>query len=210
MKDNITFFKEFLNEYKNTGSCFPTSRWAAEALTSPIRNTKKAKTILEIGPGTGSVTTKILSDMGDQDQLTICEINERFMNSLKAKLAKNRNFQKHKERITFFLGPMQNLPEDIHYDLIVSAMPFLNFELEMVKEIFEKLKKLGTDNTIITYYEYIGLRSIGKSVAPLPVKTRLRELDCFFKSIYSTHDAKKQRVWLNLLPVNIYTIRLAA
>lgn len=210
MKENIIFFKEFLNEFHTTGSCFPTSRWAAEALTNPIREKRTPKKILELGPGTGSVTTQILSDLIPGDEVTICEINERFMNTLKSKLASNTEFQKHSQNIEFFLGPMQELPETKKYDLIVCALPFLNFNLEMVREIFEKLKRLSSENSVMTYYEYVGIRSLRKNVGPKPSKHRFQEIDAFFKTIYTAHQMKRTRIWLNVMPINIYTLKLAA
>lgn len=209
MKEDLVFFKEFFNEMQNTGSCFQTTRWAADALISPMDDFQSPRRILEIGPGIGSVTTRILAKMKPGDKLTLCEINERFMEALKEKLIKNKDYLRHAENIEFFLGPMQSLPETQQYDLIVCALPFLNFELSMVKEIFEKFKRLGQDHTVLTYYEYIGIRSIGKSVASTTTKRRLKELDYFFKSMYREYDAHKQRVWLNLLPIYIYTLKLA-
>jgi phospholipid N-methyltransferase len=83
-KENLVFLREFLLEFKTTGACFPTSRWAAQALITPLRAPERApKNILELGPGTGSVTMPLLREMRPGDHLTICEINPRFMKSLK-------------------------------------------------------------------------------------------------------------------------------
>lgn len=210
IKENIVFFKEFLTEFHTTGSCFPTSRWAARALTGPIRSARPPQRILELGPGTGSVTTKILADMIPGDKLSICEINPRFMSALKKKLSVKENFLKHKDNVDFFLGAMQDLPEDHTYDLIVCALPFLNFDLEIVEDIFAKLKRISHEKTIMTYYEYIGIRSIGKQVAPPEMKQRLRRLDSFFSKFYSEHEMHRTRIWLNVPPVHIYTLRIAA
>ena len=210
IKDNLVFLREFVKEFQTTGSVFPTSRWAAKALTSPMMRIRSPQHILEHGPGTGSVTVKILKRMNDGDKLTICEINPRFMASLQKKLAKNEDYLRHRDRIDFFLGPMQELPEVAKYDVIVCAIPFLNFDRDTVREMFTKLKKLVKDNTIMTYYEYIGLRAIGKSVAPPITKRRMRELDSFFGEISKSHGMRRERVWLNVLPINIYTLKFAA
>ena len=80
IKQNLVFLREFLLEFKTTGACFPTSKWAAQALIKPLRDTKrKPMRILELGPGTGSVTLPILRELREGDTLTICEINPRFM-----------------------------------------------------------------------------------------------------------------------------------
>lgn len=210
IKDNLVFLREFLTEFQKTGSIFPTSRWAAEALTNPIDKPRPSQNILELGPGTGSVTVQVLEKMVEGDHLTICEINPRFMKALKKKLAKNELFQRHQKRIRFFEGPAQDLPEDIRYDVIVCAIPFLNLDVAAVHEIFEKLRKIGKENAVMTYYEYIGLRSLSKSVASKQTKQRMRELDDYLHTVTDEWCMGRKRVWLNLLPINIYTLQFAA
>jgi len=211
IKENFVFLREFLLEFQTTGACFPTSRWAAEALTDPLRvSGRPPKRILELGPGTGAVTVKILADMQPGDSLTVCEINPRFMKALKEKLAKLKDFQAHAKNVHFFEGPMQEMPEDTQYDVIVCALPFLNFPLEMVQEIFAKLRRLSTPDTLMTYYEYIGLRRVSKAVAPTARKQRMREIDGYMKSLAERIRLGRTRVWLNILPINIYTVKPAA
>jgi phospholipid N-methyltransferase len=208
IKDHVVYFMEFLKEFQNTGTCFPSSKWAARALTNPLRKSRAPQRILELGPGTGVVTVRILEDMIPGDRLTICEINPRFMQALRENLKNNPDFILHQNNISFFEGPAQEIPEDGHYDTIVCALPFLNFDLPTVVEIFSKLERISTNQTKMTYYEYIGLRSLGKALAPAERKRRLKELDVFFAGMYKRHNMRRERVWLNLLPINIYTLHL--
>jgi phospholipid N-methyltransferase len=208
IKDNVVFLREFLKEFQTTGTMFPSSPWAAKALTNPLRGKQRPQRIVELGPGTGPVTVKILSDMRDGDTLTLCEINPRFMAVLKENLKDNPDYTRHRERITFFQGPVQDLPETVQYDVIVCAIPFLNLDLSVVKDIFAKLERISTKDAVMTYYEYIGLRTIGKVVAAPERKRRLKELDGFFKSMQSEKQVERERVWLNLLPINIYTLEI--
>jgi phospholipid N-methyltransferase len=210
LKNNFVFLKESIKEFELTGTVCPTSKWAADALTNPLHGPRGPKRILEIGPGTGSVTVKILADMIPGDTLMICEINPRFMEALKNNLRDNPDFIRNRSAISFFEGPVQDLPESSRYDVIVCALPFLNFDLETVQEIFGKLKRLSDGATVMTYYQYIGLRSLSLAMASPRNKQRMRELDSFFKGIYRNHLTDRRRVWLNILPINIYTLDLAA
>ncbi len=211
IKENLVFLREFLLEFKTTGACFPTSRWAAQALIAPLREEERApKKILELGPGTGSVTLPMLREMRDGDSLTICEINPRFMKALKDKLACNEHFLRNRERVTFFEGAAQEIPTHTRYDMIVCALPFVNFDLETVQAIFHRLRQVSSPETLMTYYEYIGMRTFNDALAPSDRAERIREVNDYLKSSGSFNYLGKERVWLNLLPVNIYTIKPSA
>ena len=162
--------------------------------------------ILELGPGTGSVTKYLLRQMGFGDSLATCEINERFMDALKDNLEEDPYFDTHRSRVSFHCCPMQQLPETHKYDLIVCAIPFLNFNLPLVKELFAKIAALSHENTVMTYYEYIGLRSIGKQFSLDSRRKRMRELDEFIKQVQDTHLQSKSKVLLNILPITVYRL----
>src|SRR5262245_28734173 len=132
LREAWVFLREGFLNFRHTGTFCATSKWAAKALTNPLREERGPQMILELGPGTGSVTVEILRDMIPGDCLTICEINPRFMEALKRRLATNEHFLLHKDNITFFSGPVQDLPEDGRYDVIVSSLPFLNFDVDTV------------------------------------------------------------------------------
>lgn len=206
LKDNLVFLRETIQQFHNTGAICSTSRWAAEAMTDPIRHRGLPQRILELGPGTGSVTMKILEDMMDGDTLAICEINPRFMSALKKKLETNEHFLRHKDHITFFECPAQDLPENACYDVIICSLPFLNFDLKTVKEIFRKLKSISTEKTVMTYYQYMGIRSLSRVVSAPERKKRMSDLDTFFDNVHQKYSTARKRVWLNLLPINIYTV----
>jgi phospholipid N-methyltransferase len=211
IKENILFLREFLLEFKTTGACFPTSRWAAQALITPLRKPNRPpKNILELGPGTGSVTLPILKNLQPGDRLTICEINPRFMRALKDKLEKEEAFTSRRSQVSFFEGAAQDLPEEIRYDIIVCALPFVNFDLTTVQEIFSKLRRISSPDTLMTYYEYIGLRKFNQAVAPPERRQQVEQVNGYIKESGNINHLERQRVWLNMLPINIYTVKPAA
>ena len=204
-KDNLVFLKQFFVEFQNTGAFCRSSQRAAKALTVPLRAEREPVRILELGPGTGAITKRILADMIPGDSLTECEINPHFMDALKAKLEHNPDFMKHRERVSFFLGAAQDLPEEFKYDVIICCLPFLNFEIQTVREIFNKIRSLSKPTTVMTYFEYFGIRDIGKFLSP-----RLRDINAFLTDVYRQQRIRQERVWLNFLPMNIHTLRVAA
>ena len=194
-KENLVFLREFLLEFKTTGACFPTSRWAAQALIAPLREAQRApKKILELGPGTGSVTMPMLREMREGDTLTICEINPRFMKMLKDRLELNGDYQRNRDRVFFFEGPAQELPLGTHYDMIVCALPFVNFDLDTVQAIFQRLREISSPETLMTYYEYIGMRTFNGALAPADRAERVKEVNEYLKSSGSLNYLARERV----------------
>jgi len=211
LKENLVFLREFLLEFKTTGACFPTSKWAANALITPLRESNRPpKRILELGPGTGSVTIPLIREMRPGDHLTICEINPRFMKALKETLEREEAFQARRSQVEFFEGPAQDIPVTKSYDVIVCALPFVNFDLCTVQEIFCKLRLLSTPKTLMTYYEYIGARRLNQTLGAPSRKERIREVNGFLRESGAVRNVDKKQVWLNLFPINIYTVRPAA
>lgn len=211
LKENLVFLREFLLEFKTTGACFPTSRWAAQALINPLRAPDRGpKNILELGPGTGSVTIPLIRELRPGDHLTVCEINPRFMKSLKETLEETEEYRRARHQVTFFLGAAQDLPTDRVFDIIVCALPFVNFDLGTVQSIFSKLREISSPSTLMTYYEYIGVRKFNETVGASDRKERIAEVHDYLKNSGYISYLKHERVWLNLLPINIYTVRPAA
>lgn len=206
MKDSLYFFKEGLKTFKLTGAVLPSSPWAARALAAAMVGSRKPMNILEVGPGTGPVTNVILDRMIPGDHATICEINPRFMEALKERISKHPRFAQFEDSITFFLGPVQDLPEDKKYDAIVCAIPFLNLDAPTVQEIFEKLLRLSGPETVMSYFEYIGLRKLGKLFGD---SERVQEVENVIKKDYMPRRIDLNKVWLNVLPINIYTLSMA-
>lgn len=208
MRDHLLFIKEFLTRFEQTGSAVPSSKWAARALINPLRKTQEPQNILEVGSGTGAITTSIIQDMIPGDHLTLCELNPKFMQILKKKLASDSDYIQRKENIDFFLGPVQNIPEDKKFDLIVCALPFNNMKVEVIAEIFAKLERISTKKTHITFFEYMGLRRIGQLTSAKERRERLKLVENFFTNLNSKYESRTERVWLNFTPINVYTLKL--
>ena len=207
LKRNLTMLLGCFEEFKNTGSAFNSSKWAARALTTPMLERSEPVNIIEVGAGTGPVTAEIIKRMQPRDHLTIVEINPKFMSVLKEHITQLPEFAQHADRITFFEGPIQEVPQNMSYDLIVCALPFLNFDRPLTEEIFLKLNSLASPDAIMTHYEYMGLRRLGSAISKTRAK-RAKDLDLFFREIGHTRLVNRKNVWMNLTPIYIYTLKL--
>src|SRR5262249_13446954 len=81
------FFRETRRHFRNTGSLLPSSRFLARSLVSELRMPRGPARILEVGPGTGSVTAQILRLLLPGDMMDAVEINSHFVTVLQHRFA---------------------------------------------------------------------------------------------------------------------------
>src|SRR5262245_50505392 len=134
LADYRVFWRQFRQAYTTTGAVFPSGRGLAKALSQYIRSGEAAsaagnghpRRILEVGPGTGAVTTQIAREMHPNDLLTLVERNEAFVGHLRDQL-KDSTFNDTRSRIELVHAGVEELPEDRPYDIIISGLPLNNF-----------------------------------------------------------------------------------
>jgi phospholipid N-methyltransferase len=80
-EETLLFAKNFLQHPRMLGSLIPSSRFLIDRLLSRV-DWKRARTIVEYGPGVGTITAHILSRMSPDARLVVFEMNEDFVNYL--------------------------------------------------------------------------------------------------------------------------------
>ncbi len=178
---HFTFFRELKESYSQIGMIFPSSRFLAASMVSALQTKSSKRRILEVGPGTGPITKEILKRMNDTDELYICELNPRFLETLKKRLEKNPLYQKHRQRVHFILGAFQDLQKNQELlgsiDILVCSLPFTNFTPEVVTEIIEVIEKLVAEKGAVTFFEYVGLRKLLSVFSSQENRQRVRAVD---------------------------------
>lgn len=207
--DKFQFIRSALTEFTTTGALFPTSRWAARKLCKPLRiSGRSSKKIVELGGGDGAVTKIILDHMIAGDTLLVCELNQDLMTVLKSNLEEHPRYSELSSQINFFCGPAQELPAWTKADVIICSLPFLNFSLSLVKEIFTKIFAMANPGCAMTYYEYIGIKRVSKVLSPRARRERMGQIDSFFKELRSEMFRRKSDEWRNLFPIHIYELEV--
>src|SRR5204863_3895446 len=95
VSDYRLFWREFRSTFHTTGAVAPSGRWLARSLARHVRAGRQSgpgRRVLEVGPGTGAVTAHIVAALAPADQLDLCELNDRFAERLRERLASDPPF----------------------------------------------------------------------------------------------------------------------
>ncbi|MFM7809659.1 MAG: translation initiation factor IF-2, partial [Planctomycetota bacterium] len=80
------FVREAFRDIRHTGSVWPSSPALAKAMTRGLGELPGRRRVLEVGPGTGPFTGRILKHLRDGDHFDIVELNAMFCRELDRRL----------------------------------------------------------------------------------------------------------------------------
>jgi len=156
LKGAILFAKQCLCNPRKTGSIYPSSPALGRTMVSFLEN-RQDSTIIELGPGTGSITKTLLSCNIDLERFYACEISPCFSNHLK----------KHFPEINVCTGDASDLTGIFKeligsVDCIFSGLPLKSLPSDLVEKIIDQEYEMLRPQGIIVQFSY-DLRS-GKSL----------------------------------------------
>lgn len=133
--EHVIFIREFLQRPQQIGSVIPSSRFLEQRLVE-LAEVGRAKTVVELGSGTGGTTRAILRAMGDAAKLLSVEINPELY-GLTRRIGD--------PRLIPWLGSAVDLRSimDRHglapADAIISGIPFSTMDDEIAARILESV-----------------------------------------------------------------------
>ncbi len=204
------FFGQFRRQYHDTGSLLPSSRFLGRALARPLAQTAGPRWILEVGPGTGAVTAQIVKLLRPEDRFDIVEINAAFVDVIKRRLAEESDFIQRREQIQILHAPLQEVPGQGIYDFLISGVPLNNFALSLVREVFACYQRLLKPGGVLSYFEYVGIRTLKMPFVSPAERKRLKVLGRFLQRRIDRHQIGQQRVFRNFPPAVARHLRFAA
>jgi phosphatidylethanolamine/phosphatidyl-N-methylethanolamine N-methyltransferase len=202
-----SFFNEFRRQFRTTGAIMPSSPFLARALAKPLRGPHPACRILEVGPGTGSVTREIVRRMLPGDRLDAVEINERFVALLERRLDRDRVFHTHRQDMHIIHARVQDLLGEAVYDYIVSGLPLNNFTPRQVREIFATYNRLLKPGGTLTYYEYVLVRELKTPFVNRRERCRLFSVGRVVRDYIREYQIHRERVFVNVPPATVRHLR---
>ncbi len=217
LRDYRVFLKQFFEHYHTTGSVLPSSGSLAKALCRYVKDDKGASSngramcvpreVLEVGPGTGAVTKRLVRSLRAEDRLTLVELNVDFVQHLRQRFDHEPAFQTAAGRTQIIHGRLEDLPPEGRYDLIISGLPLNNFtvgEVEQILELFQRLlKPAGT----LSFFEYIAIRRLKSLVSGSQGRARLRGIGRALGRVLKDQEIKRDWVWPNVPPAWVHHVR---
>lgn len=203
-----TFLRECRRHFQNTGSLLPSSRFLARALVAELRKPRGPARILEVGPGTGSVTREIIRFMQPGDRLDAVEINGRFIELLQQRFRQERAFHQRRDQVEVIHAAVEDLLGEGVYDFIVSGLPLNNFPVAQVRTIYRAYDRLLKPGGTLTYYEYVLIRQLKTPFVNRRERRRLYRVGRVVGNFIRDHQVRREGVLMNVPPAIVRHLRL--
>ncbi len=206
------FFREFRRNFHDTGAIAPSGRSLARALTRYVRDDSHTGTrrILEVGPGTGAVTRKIVASLGDDDYFDLVELNQAFVDALRQRFKTDPAFSAVADRCRVIHDRIEQLPLGPTYDLIVSGLPLNNFASDDVETVLNAFAALLKPGGTLSFFEYVAVRPMRSLVSRKAERRRLKEVGRLLNELFAGKRIRRDCVLANVPPAWAHHVRFPA
>jgi phospholipid N-methyltransferase len=150
-EETLLFAKNFLQHPKMLGSLIPSSRFLIDRLLSRV-DWKRARTIVEYGPGVGTITAHILSRMSPDARLVVFEMNEDFVRYLSRAFPDPRLHVVH--------GSAENVQRELDRlkldgaDYIISGIPYTTMPVALREKIMRESREALNPGGAALVYQF--------------------------------------------------------
>ncbi len=209
LQERRVMWQAFRKDFFHTGSLMPSSRFLGRELAANLKGDRPPARILEIGGGTGPVTAQILPNLRDGDLFDVVEINGDFVDLLckRFRVLKPSAIEGQAERFRILHAPVQQLPGQGVYQHIISGLPFNNFPIKLVREIWNNIHRLAAPGATFAFFEYVAVRHIKMPFASHDDKKRLHLIGRHFDREIKKHQMHARKVFLNVPPAVVHHLR---
>jgi phosphatidylethanolamine/phosphatidyl-N-methylethanolamine N-methyltransferase len=190
------FFQESMRSLGPTAAFFPSSRYLANALIRPI-DFRRARTVVELGPGTGAVTNAILKRLPPDGKLIAVDVNQTFIHHLRTACLD--------PRLIPICGSAADLESQLALhgvgpaDAIVSSLGLSAMDHRTRRSILRAIGTCLVSGGTMTQYQYLGNLDIPK------FKIRGFDEARFLRRFFA--DVSIRPVIWNMPPALVFTCR---
>ncbi|MDH6629093.1 phosphatidylethanolamine/phosphatidyl-N-methylethanolamine N-methyltransferase [Streptomyces sp. LBL] len=207
----LAFLREAARSFRTTGAVAPSSGPLAARLAAPLAMARAEfggpVSVLEVGAGTGPVTRTLAGRLGPADRLDVVEINPRFVEVLYDALHTDPALSAASDRIRIIADSITDTDLDRRYDVIVSCLPFTNFEPHTVRSILDRYLSVLEPGGHLTYFAYVGTQATRALVADRAEAARHRASSAVLDGFATRYGVGDSLVLRNLPPARVHHLR---
>jgi phospholipid N-methyltransferase len=189
---------EALADFRTVGAVAPSSRFLTRAMVDPLP-LRRAKVVVELGCGTGTVTRALLEQMPRESTLLAFEINPRFSQYLQENISD--------PRLQVLTTSAENIREEVRrrgfkqVDAVASSLALTLMSDQLKHDILSESGGVLRPGGVFTQYLYLhGIQWQGGKPGLFAGAQVLRR---YFREVQQTI------VWPNLPPAFVYACRRA-
>lgn len=208
----ITFIRQTLKDFRNTGSVAPSSPFLARAMVECLPSRDRVPDgfrVLEVGPGTGPFTREAAKRLSRSGHLDLYEISALFSEHLERLIQEDTTFKSMQGRVKVYCADVREVPAEPVYDAVISGLPFNNFTPAEVRQFLEHLSAVLKPGGTLTFFEYFAIRRLQLPFVSAHRRSNLREIGKVVKEFAKKHQFKQRIVPLNILPARVRHLRFA-
>jgi phosphatidylethanolamine/phosphatidyl-N-methylethanolamine N-methyltransferase len=185
LDDEVRFLRSWIEKPLHVGAVMPSSRVLARAMAQYVAlDAHCLGPVIELGPGTGAITSALIERGVEQKRLVLVEYNPSFCALLRDRYPHAKVVQADAYRLRESLRTVLNAPAAA----VVSGLPLVTkpmlTRLRLVRDAFAALAP-GAPFIQFTY----------SVVPPLP------------KSLPGVSTEASERIWMNLPPARVWVYR---
>jgi len=183
LDDEVRFLRSWIEKPLHMGAVMPSGRLLARTMAQYVDTASKGP-VVELGPGTGAITSALVEHGVDQSRLVLVEYNPGFCALLRDRYPQATVVQGDAYRLRDTLWNVLAMPATA----VVSGLPLVTkpmlTRLKLVRDAFAALAP-GAPFVQFTY----------SVVPPIP------------KSLPGVSTEASERIWMNLPPARVWVYR---
>jgi len=183
LDDEVRFLRSWIEKPLHVGAVMPSGRVLARTMAQYV-DIKSSGPVVELGPGTGAITSALIEHGVEQKRLVLVEYNPGFCALLRDRYPHAKVVQGDAYKLRDSLWDVLNVPASA----VVSGLPLVTkpmlTRLRLIRDAFLALAP-GAPFVQFTY----------SVVPPIP------------KSLPGVSTEASERIWMNLPPARVWVYR---
>lgn len=209
LQEMLVFMKNLGKGFDHIGAILPTSRRVARTMVAEALRQKTPKSILEVGPGTGPITTELVRHLKADDRLTLVELDAGFVSYLRQRFETEPELQRVRHQVEILHQSVTDMEGTERFDYIVSALPLTRLPADLVEQCFETFQRLLKPGGTLSFLEYAFLRKLRALRPGRSPDSNFLRVNGVIKKFVERYQFRKDQVLWALPPANVRNLRFS-